>query len=62
MINIQDLMDHIATEEGVSISASYPFKTGYLIGMLDELQLRCPEVRETLESHAREYNYVETEQ
>jgi len=59
MINVSNLMDHIAKEVGIGDEASYPFKAGYMIGLLNDLQLRHPEVVEFLETHARKYSYTE---
>lgn len=61
MVNVQDLMEHISEELGVGSTASYPFKVGYMVGILEEMQLRYPEVRNYLESHAREYNFAGVE-
>jgi hypothetical protein len=59
MFNVSNLMDHIVKEVGVPDEASYPFKVGYMIGLLNDLQLRYPEVVEFLETHARKYSYTE---
>lgn len=57
MVKVQDLMDHIVTEVGVSSDAAYPFKAGYMISLLEDLQLRYPAVQEVIASHARRYNF-----
>lgn len=58
MIDVQDFIEHISKECGTNSESKYAFQSGYLIGILEGLQLRCPEVRESLESHARQHNYV----
>lgn len=57
MVKVGDLIDHVATEYGVGDTAAYPFKVGYMTSMLEELQLRYPEVREYLESRARTHKF-----
>lgn len=57
MVNVENLVNHVTTEYGVSADAAYPFKAGYMIGMIEEMQLRFPEVREFLESRARTHKF-----
>lgn len=60
MIDVLKFADHISNKLGVNDAAKYAFQCGYLAGILEDLILRVPEVRETIESQARKYNYVET--
>ena len=58
MVDVARLIDHISDDLGVSEQASYPFKTGYLIGIVEELARRSPEVSEYLDTLSKKYNFV----
>jgi hypothetical protein len=58
-MDIQKFLDHVTREYGVSDDAKYPFKTGYLIGLISDIMLEFPETRKVLEFHARKIDYKE---
>ena len=51
-MKIETLIELVAQEYGVSSDAAFPFKTGYLIGMLEDLQYRFPEVKQYVDQRA----------
>ena len=57
MIKILEMMDHITAEVGVGDQAKYSFQSGYLAGIIEDLMLQIPEVKERVAIHARKYNY-----
>lgn len=56
-MDILDLMEHIAEENGVSEWAKYPFKVGYMANLLQSIMRDYPETCKLVEHHARTYNY-----
>ena len=50
-----EVMDRIVERAGVSKDANYPFRTGYMEGLIEEIIGRFPEARSILEYHDPAY-------